>query len=185
MNEDLKVDEIGDYLKHKDIALCVTGGIAAIETPKIARHLRRYGANVKAYMSQAAGKFIGETALEWATQQEVATKMSGLAEHICQEDLVLVAPCTMNTLNKIMSGAADNMVTTLVASALGMGKPVYLAPTAHESLYQNPFFQENLEKIAQHGEEYNIHLIEPRFSEGKAKIPKIDTLVSTIIEAYK
>lgn len=180
-NYDLKVDEVSNYFQGKKIALCITGGIAAIETPKIARHLRRYGAEVKAYATRNALKFIGETSLEWATEKKVLVELTGLAEHICLEDLVLVAPATMNTINKIMLGIADNNVTSLIASALGSKIPVYLAPTMHLSLYQNPFFQENLKKA----KDYGLYIIEPRFSEGKAKIPRTNNLIEEIIKQEK
>ena len=179
--KDLQVESVANYLENKKIALCVTGGIAAIETPKIARHLRRYGAEVKAYATPNAFKFIGEASLEWATGKSVVYELSGLAEHICLEDLVLVAPATLNTLNKIMSGIADNTVTSLVASALGSKIPVYLAPCMHGSLYNNPFFQENLKKV----EHYGIKIIEPRFSEGKAKIASTKSIVSDIVEYFQ
>jgi phosphopantothenoylcysteine decarboxylase/phosphopantothenate--cysteine ligase len=171
-NQDLKVELIGDYLKGKSIALCVTGGIAAIESPKIARHLRRYGATVKAYTTQEALKFVGKASLEWGTDQGVVSELSGRAEHICLEDLVLVAPATLNTINKICSGIADNAVTALVASALGMKKPVYLVPTMHNSLFDNPFFQENLAKAGKYG----ISVLAPRVEEGKRKMPGIDEI---------
>ncbi len=186
-NEDLKVDIIGDYLQDRSIALCVSGGIAAIETPKLARRLRRYGANVKAYMTKESQKFIGPAALEWATEQDVVTELSGRSEHICMEDLVLVAPATTNTINKMFQGIADNTVTTLIASALGMKKPVYLAPTMHESLYNNPFLQRNLINLKQSQNiylselfDYGIKIIQPRIDEGKAKMPRLDTIVAEV-----
>lgn len=179
-NEDLRVDSVGDCLRGASIALCVTGGIAAIETPKIARHLRRYGAAVTAYTTPDALKFIGKAALEWATEKRVVSELSGMAEHICLEDLVLVAPATLNTINKIFSGIADNPVTALVASAIGQKKPVYLAPTMHGSLYENPFLRENLESAPRYG----IHLVPPRISEGKAKMPKTDVLVQVMIDYF-
>lgn len=175
MQEDLKVDIIDNRLRGKSVALCVSGGIAAIETPKLARQLRRHGADVRAYMTDAAKMFIGEAALEWATEQAVVSKLSGLAEHLCREDLVLVAPATMNTVNKIYAGLADSIPTTLVASALGMKKPVLYAPTMHDSLWNNPIFQENIAK-----EIAGLHMIAPRESEGKRKMPRIDTLVAEV-----
>jgi phosphopantothenoylcysteine decarboxylase / phosphopantothenate---cysteine ligase len=174
MNDDVKVDIIGNYLQGKTIALCISGGIAAIETPKLARALRRYGAAVKAYTTSEASKFIGQAALEWATESETVSVLSGMAEHICKEDLVIVCPATTNTTNKIFAGIADNPVTTLVASALGAKKPVYIVPTMHESLYNNPFFQRNIASA----EQYGIHIIPGRKSEGKEKIPKLDTIVA-------
>ncbi len=175
-NEDLQVQTIGNYLQGKSIALCVTGGIAAIETPKLARQLRRYGAVVHAYATHTALQFVGEAALEWGTGNKVVTELSGLAEHICIDDLVLVAPATLNTINGVFSGAADNVVTTLISSALGKGTPVYMTPTMHESMYKNPFLQKNLGAAI----DYGIHIIKPRMDEGKAKIPKIDTIVAEV-----
>ena len=165
MNQDLQVDKIGSELEGRLIALGVTGGIAAIESPKIARHLRRYGADVNCYATPNSLKFIGKASLEWATEKPVVSELTGLAEHICKEDLILVAPATTNTLNKIFNGIADNTVTSLIASALGMKKPVYLAPSMHLSLYNNPMLQENLKKADQYG----VKIIEPRFGENKAK----------------
>ncbi|MBT3397999.1 hypothetical protein HOA55_01400 [archaeon] len=179
-NQDHQVDRIGDQLEGKTIALAITGGIAAIETPKIARHLRRYGATVNAYMTPSALKFVGRASLEWATERSVVVELSGLAEHICKEDMVVVAPATMNTINKIFNGVADNNVTSLVASALGSDIPVYLAPTMHESLYNNPFFKKNLSQA----EEYGITLVEPRGGEGKAKMPLTETLVNEVIKYF-
>lgn len=177
LNKDLKVDLISDYLKGKSIAICITGGIAAIETPKIIRQLRRYGAEVRAYMTTEAVKFVGKTALEWATEQEVITELSGRSEHICRENIILVAPATTNTINKIFAGIADNPVTTLIASAIGENKPILIAPCMHESLYRNPFLQSNLKSASK----YNIKIIEPRFSEGKAKIAHTDKIVAEML----
>ena len=181
MNEDLQVEQLDNYLAGKNIALCVTGGIAAIETPKIARHLRRYGAEVHAYATHTAFQFVGKAALEWGTGKPVVSKLSGLAEHICLEDLVLIAPATYNVINSIVGGIADSAVTTLVASALGKKVPILIAPTMHESMYQNPILQENLKRA----EQYGITIIPPRIGEGKAKIPSTPTLVDAVFKALE
>jgi phosphopantothenoylcysteine decarboxylase / phosphopantothenate---cysteine ligase len=181
MNDDLKVEMINDELKGRYIGLCVTGGIAAIETPKIARMLRRYGAEVTAYVTPNANKFIGKASLEWATEKAVVEELSGLAEHICKEDLVLVAPATTNTINKMFYGIADNSVTTLLASALGKKVPVYIAPCMHISLYDNPILQENMKKAGNYG----VKIIPPRFSESKAKIANTRTIIQEVRDYFK
>ena len=119
---------------------------------------------------------MGTAALEWATEREVIHALSGRAEHICREDAVVVAPATLNTINGIIAGLANNPVTTLVASALGARKPVLVAPTMHESLYQNPILQRNLANA----HAYGITLIPPRLNEGKAKMPAIDTIAAAL-----
>ena len=181
MNEDLQVERLGTQLEGYKIGLCVTGGIAAIESPKIARQLRRFGANVKCYTTCEALKFVGEDSLVWGSGDNIVKELTGRAEHICLEDLVLVAPATLNTVNKVMSGIADNVVTCLIASALGKKIPVYMAPTMHISLYENPFFQKNLKEA----EKYGIHVIQPRFGENKAKIPKTREIVSEVIKYFE
>ncbi|HIH25005.1 TPA: bifunctional phosphopantothenoylcysteine decarboxylase/phosphopantothenate--cysteine ligase CoaBC [Candidatus Woesearchaeota archaeon] len=177
-NQDLQVESIDDHLLGKHIALCVSGGIAAIETPKLARQLRRHGARVTAYTTPDALKFVGQAALEWGTGREVITHLSGMAEHICMDDLVLVAPATLNTINKVYAGIADNPVTTLVASALGNHTPLLIAPTMHESLYNNPFLRQNLARASECN---NLTIIAPRIGEHKAKLPHLDTLVAASI----
>lgn len=178
MNDDIKVEKISEHLKDKSVALCVTGGIASIESVKIARMLRRHGADVKAYMTDSAQKFIGVASLEWATGNEVVTKLSGRSEHISLEDLVLVAPATANTISKVSNGIADNAVTTLISSALGKGKPVYFAPAFHKSLGDNPIFVDNLSKLLKYSK-----VIDPRDSEGKYKLAKLDDIIAETVRA--
>ena len=180
MNEDLQVERLGNQLSGYHIGLCVAGGIAAIESPKLARHLRRYGAEVKCYATQESLKFIGADSLVWGSGNDIVTTLTGRAEHICLEDLVVVYPATLNTVNKIFAGVADNAVTCLVASALGKKVPVYLAPTMHESLYNNPFFQENLARA----EKYGLRVLQPRFGEHKAKIIKYQLAVQDIVKYF-
>ena len=64
-------------LKGRRIVVCATGSVAAIETPKLARELRRQGAEVYCVMSQAAQGIIHPDVLEWASDHEVVTKLDG------------------------------------------------------------------------------------------------------------
>ncbi|MCK5343748.1 MAG: bifunctional phosphopantothenoylcysteine decarboxylase/phosphopantothenate--cysteine ligase CoaBC, partial [Candidatus Heimdallarchaeota archaeon] len=176
MNKDLEVELIGDYLKDKRIALCVTGGIASIETPKLARHLRRYGADVSTYMSDSASKFIGECSLEWGTGKKVLRELSGQSEHIAPYDLVLVSPATLNTIGKFANGIADNCITSLLASSLGSKKPIIFTPTMHESMSNNPIYKDNVKRLT----DYGVKFIEPRISEGKKKIPRLETIAANV-----
>ena len=177
MNDDLKVDIISDKLKDKKIAFCVSGGIAAIEVPKIIRQLRRHQAHIQCYTTDNVYKFIGETSLEWATDRKVVSTLSGLSEHICNEDIIILAPATMNTYNKICLGIADNVITTLIASAIGMNKKIFIALTMHISLYKNKLFQKNL-KVA---DKLNLEIIKPRFSENKVKMPHLNDFIEQIL----
>ena len=174
-NNDLSVHLKSDVLKKRRITLCVTGSIAAVETVKLARELRRHGAGVWATLTPSAEKFITPLSLQWATAHPVVTELSGHAEHIVESDLVLVAPASLHTLNKIALGLADNVVTTTVASAWGKRIPIVIIPAMHESLYDHPVLKKNLSFLSS---QKNIHVFEPRMEEHKAKFLDAQTIVA-------
>ena len=122
---------------------------------------------------------MGRSALEWAAAKPIVSELAGLAEHISTEDLVLIAPATINTVNAIGAGIADNAVTTLVASALGLQTPIVIAATGHGSLWENPIFQRNLEQLPQLMP--NVMFLGPKFEEGKAKLPELSLIVEKTI----
>lgn len=179
MNDDLQVELVGDQLKGNTVALCVTGGIASVEAVKLIRHFRREGAEVNVFATPEALKFIGKAALEWAAAKPIVSELSGLAEHICTEDIVVIAPATINTVNAIAAGLANNVVTTLVASALGQKTPVLIAATGHQSLWDNPIFQRNLAELPEVAP--HLTFIPPRMEEGKAKLPELEQIVAKSI----
>ena len=99
-------------LAGKKIVLAVTGSIAAVETIKLARELIRHGAEVQAVMSAAAQTIIHPYALQYATGRDVITEITGNVEHVAfcgarkeAYDLLLIAPCTANTIGKIAAGS--------------------------------------------------------------------------------
>ncbi len=166
-------------LSGKTVVLAVTGSIAAVETVKLAHALRRLGAAVQAVMTGAAAGIIHPDALTYATGRPVVTRITGLVEHVlyCGEggtaDLLLIAPCTANTIGKIACGVDDTPVTTFATTALGRGMPVVVAPAMHESMYRHPGVAENLDRLRSWG----IDIIAPRIEEGKAKIADSETIV--------
>ena len=97
------------HLKHKRIALLVTGSIAAMKAPLIARTLRRQGAEVVAFASPEALRYTTIDALEWSTTNRVVTKLTANAEHLSDRNpfaAYVVAPATYNTINKMSLGIA-------------------------------------------------------------------------------
>lgn len=161
-------------LAGKKIVLAVTGSIAAVETVKLARELIRRGAEVQAVMSEAAQTILHPYSLQYATGRPVITEITGDVEHVacCGQrpeayDLLLIAPCTANTLGKIAAGIDDTPVTTFATTAIGSKIPVLIVPAMHGSMYDHPFVQENVKKL----ERIGILLLMPRREEGIAKIP--------------
>ena len=156
------------------IVLCVTGSIAATESIKLAREFRRNGMDVKCFMSDAACEIIHPNAMEFATGSEVITKLTGKIEHVkyAQEDLILVAPATANTISKFAHKIADDAISTLLITAYGHDTPIIFVPSMHDSMYNA--IEENIDKIKQEG---SATFINPRMDEGKAKFPSKDDIV--------
>jgi phosphopantothenoylcysteine decarboxylase / phosphopantothenate---cysteine ligase len=166
-------------LTGKQIVVAVTGSIAAVEVVKLIHSLRRCGAVVQPVMSHAASCIIQPDALTYASGRETITRLSGWVEHItyCGEggsaDLLLIAPCTANTLSKIACGIDDTPVTTFATTALGSQKPLLVVPAMHHSMYRHPAVIENIAKLKTWG----VEIIDPRIEEGKAKIADVEEIV--------
>ena len=168
-----------ETLAGKEIVLAVTGSIAAVETVKLVHALRRKGATVQPVMSAAAQGIIHPDALTYTSGRPVITRITGLVEHVtyCGDggsaSLLLVAPCTANTLGKIACGIDDTPVTTFATTALGSGMPVLVVPAMHHSMYCHPAVGKNIETLASWG----VGFVGPRVEEEKAKIANIDEIV--------
>ncbi|MDD1729180.1 MAG: bifunctional phosphopantothenoylcysteine decarboxylase/phosphopantothenate--cysteine ligase CoaBC [Methanospirillum sp.] len=166
-------------LQKKTILLAVTGSIAAVETIKLAHALKRRGAIVQAVMSEAAMRIVHPDALTYACGRETITRITGLVEHVqyCgderEADLLLIAPCTANTISKIACGIDDTPVTTCATTALGSRMPIIIVPAMHHAMFRHTGVIGNLERLKSWG----IPIIGPRIEEGKAKIADIDEIV--------
>src|SRR5512136_3129538 len=168
-------------LEGKRIVLGITGSIAAVECFDLARELVRHGAEVHAVLSDDASKLITPWTMEFATGNPVIEVIDGQVQHVSllgdtegKADLLLIAPCTANTISKIACGIDDTPVTTFATTAIGSRKPVILVPAMHHSMYQNPFVKKNVEALASAG----IELIGPRIEGKKAKVVENDEIVA-------
>ena len=166
-------------LEGKVVALGITGSIAAVEVVRLVHSLRRKGTEVQAVMSQAAAGILHPDAVTYAAGRPVITRCTGMVEHVafCGEggeaNVLLIAPCTANTIGKIACGIDDTPVTTFATTALGSGIPVLVAPAMHESMYRHPAVKENLTRLVHWG----VDVIGPRLDEGKAKMADPATIV--------
>ncbi|MGA2665320.1 MAG: bifunctional phosphopantothenoylcysteine decarboxylase/phosphopantothenate--cysteine ligase CoaBC [Nitrososphaerales archaeon] len=174
----------GGELEGKRIVLGVTGSVASVEAPQLARELIRHGADVTAVMTPAAEKLIRADLLEWATGNPVIRELSGRTEHVRllgespeRAALLLVAPCTANTISKIALGIDDTPVTTFASMAIGSGVPVLVCPAAHEPMYRNAAVLGNIERLKAMG----VEVVEPRIEEGKAKIADRRSIVLAVL----
>lgn len=170
-------------LQGKTIVLGITGSIAAVESVKLAHELIRHGADVHAVLTRSATEIVHPNALEYATGHPAVTQITGAMEYLemCgrdgKADLLLIAPCTSNTIGKIAHGIDDSTVTTYAVNALGSGIPILAAPAAHESMMDNPAVAANVRRL----QDLGVELIEARREEEKAKMADTDTIVARVI----
>lgn len=182
------VESKGTILRGKTICICLTGSVAVVSSPIVARELMRLGAEVICIMSKAATELINPTLMEWATGNKVITNLTGAVEHVYlagdrprsvgKADLILICPATANTISKIACGIDDTPVTTVASTAFGSSIPIVIVPAMHESMYRHPILEKNERKLR----EYGVEIIGPRISEGKAKIARIDDIIDRVID---
>jgi len=168
-----------------NVALGVTGSIAAVRTVELAHELRRQGAEVRAVTTQAAESIIHPWALQFATERPPVTEITGAVEHVdlCGRDgwadVLLIAPATANTVGKMAAAIDDTPVTTCATTALGADVPVVVAPAMHEPMYDHPGVLASIETL----ESWGVGFVDPRLEEGKAKIAEDDAIVLEVTRA--
>lgn len=175
---DHDVPRASDRLAGRRVALLVTGGIAAMKAPEVARGLRRHGASVTAFASDDALRYVAREALEWATLGPVVSSLTWQAEHLSDGapfDAYLVAPATHSTIAKMAQGIGDTVVTSALISALGrmeQGRTqVIVAPTMHGTMH-NAQLVRNAQRLAAQG----VRFVQPRDAYGKHNLPDTETL---------
>jgi phosphopantothenoylcysteine decarboxylase/phosphopantothenate--cysteine ligase len=183
-SKDIKGNQGKEFLGKK-IVLCITGSVAAYKAIDMARLLIRHGAEVFPVMSESA-KLITAEIMKWATGNEVVTKLTGNLEHILladteRSDLILVYPCTANTIGKFANGIDDTAVTSVLAVALGSKIPIFVAPAMHESMYTSGIIRKNIDRLRVVG----IKFLPPSMAEGKAKIITPDQALLLILQELK
>ncbi|PHQ39263.1 DNA/pantothenate metabolism flavoprotein [Halorubrum persicum] len=172
-------------LQGVNVALGVSGSIAAVKVVELAHELRRHGASVRAVMSPAATNIVHPWAVDFATDEPVVTEITGDVEHVelCGRDgwadVLLLAPATANTAGKIAAAVDDTPVTTCATTALGAGVPVVMAPAMHEPMYDHPGVLEALDRL----EAWDVRFADPRIEEGKAKIAGEEEIVTEVARA--
>ena len=176
---------LGNTLKDKKIVLCVCGSVAAYKAIDFARLLMRHGANVVPVISNSATMLLHPNYLKWATGNEVVIKLTADMEHIKladfkKSDLIILYPCTANTIGKFANGIDDTSITSILSVGLGAKIPIFIAPAMHEAMYYNQLVIENILKLKKLG----VIFLDPEIIEGKAKILQPDQALKSVLEFF-
>jgi phosphopantothenoylcysteine decarboxylase/phosphopantothenate--cysteine ligase len=144
------------------ILLGVTGSIAAYKAADLASKLTQAGAQVDVILTPAAEKFITPLTFQSVTGRKVFTdsELWGGEAHVLHvglghsANLLVIAPCTANTLGKLAHGLADNLLTI---TALAMRSAILIAPAMDAGMFEHPATQENVHILCGRG----IHFAGP------------------------
>ncbi len=139
-------------LKNKKILLAVTGGIAAYKSAELIQRIKEEDASVTVLMTEAAQRFIAPLTLQTLSSNPVYTDIfSAPLSHIelaVASDALLIAPASANTIAKMASGMADNIVTLCYLAFKG---PVILAPAMNWRMYEHPSLKRNIQILKEAG----------------------------------
>ena len=129
------------------ILLGVTGGIAAYKACELTRLFVKAGHDVIPLVTRGAQRFVTEeTFLALARRP----KNEDVYPHLTRADLLVVAPCTANTLAKLAHGIADNVLTE---AALAHRGPVLVAPAMNPRMWMHPATRGNVDTLRARGVE--------------------------------
>jgi phosphopantothenoylcysteine decarboxylase/phosphopantothenate--cysteine ligase len=137
-----------------NIVVGVTGGIAAYKAVNVIRGLVLAGHDVHVVATDAALRFVGKPTLEAISRNIVHNDLyEGVAEvrHVAigqAADLIVIAPATANTIAKLATGLADDLLGNTV---LASRAPVVIAPAMHTEMWQHPATVHNIAVLRSRG----------------------------------
>ena len=137
-------------LKDTKITLCVSSSISFYKAFEILSLLKRANAKVRVAMSEQALKFCSPLAFEALSGECVLVGDNKPLAHIeyAKCDLMIIAPATANTINKIALGIADNAMLSCI---LACRAPKLIAPAANTAMLENPATQNSLKVLKERG----------------------------------
>jgi phosphopantothenoylcysteine decarboxylase/phosphopantothenate--cysteine ligase len=147
-------------LQNRSILVCICGGIAAYKICDVVSKLAQAGASVTVAMTREAQNFVGATTFRALSNNSVYTDLWEAVDlkdpnHIRlarNADLILVAPCTGNTLARMANGIADDLVSTILLAS--EPKKILIAPAMNEGMWNHPATQRNAKQVFEDGAQF-------------------------------
>ena len=176
----------------KNILLGVTGGIAAYKSAEIIRLFKKLGADVRVVMTESAKEFITPLTLQAISGNEIHDSLlnteaeagMGHIELAKWADIILIAPCTAETISKITHGRADDLMGALI---LASKADIFIAPAMNMNMWLDDSTQQNYKTLSSRG----ITFIGPAEGEqacgdiGPGRMVEPENIIELISSSYK
>lgn len=141
-------------MRGRRVLLGVTGGVAAYKAAYLCRRLVERGADVEVVLTPSATAFVGAQTFASLTGRHPVTSLFG-SERVSPHtelgrwaELIVIAPCTTNTLAKLANGISGDALSATVAASEA---PVFLAPAMHTEMWEAPATQANIRRLTDAG----------------------------------
>jgi phosphopantothenoylcysteine synthetase/decarboxylase len=162
--------------------LLVCGASTARRTPELVEALVQSVPNLVTVLTPNAHQVVSPRELSMVPGHQVVE--SYFDEVILprpSEGVVLVAPCTFNTLNKLAHGIADNLPLSIAAEAIGRGTPVIVAVSVNPPLWAHPQAKQSVATLRSWG----VHVIEPVEADGYTTMADNAVLIEAVHAAMQ
>ena len=176
MTKDTGVAFHSDALLGKRVLLAIAGGIAAVESVRLARELRRHQPDLTVIMSEDATKIISPLAVSWGSDTIVHQGWSSEMSQLEAFDMILIAPATRNTISKHLHGIMDSPLLMALSAGRGRGSKLCFVPSMHSDLFDDPVTTELIDALIDEGS----HVIINELNEGKLKQPDPVSIVADV-----
>lgn len=179
-------------LQDKVVLVGVSGGIAAYKAVDLVSRLVKLGAEVHVLMTAAATRLVAPLTFQALSGHPVQTDLlaeqrHGHVDHVYlarRADLLIVAPCTANTLANLAGGHGGDPVTV---AALGVTCPVLVCPAMEEHMWTHPLTQANTRRL----QEIGYRVMEPREGRlasgltGRGRLPEPEEIVAAALDLLR
>jgi phosphopantothenoylcysteine decarboxylase/phosphopantothenate--cysteine ligase len=178
-------------LSNKKILLCITGGIAAYKTPELTRVFKKNRADVRIIMTQSAKEFVAPLSLQAVSgnqihysllDEEAELGMSHI-ELAKWADVILIAPCTAESIARLAQGRANDLMSTVI---LASDAELFIAPAMNTKMWQDKVTQMNVDTL----KIKNINFIGPDSGEqacgdiGEGRMSEPYDIASVIADSF-
>ncbi|MBL3538580.1 bifunctional phosphopantothenoylcysteine decarboxylase/phosphopantothenate--cysteine ligase CoaBC [Aminivibrio sp.] len=181
-----------DWKRNRKVVLGITGGISAYKAPEIVRALVKSGCDVEVVLTSDGEKFVSPMVLSTLAGKRVWRQSDFLSDdtgwkipHITLADwadVIIVAPCTAETLSNMARGAGKELLCSLLLAA---GSPVVVFPAMNVNMFNHPATARNIEILKETG----IIIADPETGslacgyEGKGRLPSVEVILEEMWKA--